>query len=72
MIDKTETQQTLVTLTPAASEKVRELVEQEGDATLGLRIFVAGGGCSGMQYGMTWMRSRKAMLSWSWTPSGCW
>src|SRR5215469_12555107 len=53
MIDKTETQQTLVTLTPAASEKVRELLEQEGDASLGLRIFVAGGGCSGMQYGMT-------------------
>jgi iron-sulfur cluster assembly accessory protein len=53
MTDKTETQQTLVTLTSAASEKVRELLEQEGDATLGLRIFVAGGGCSGMQYGMT-------------------
>ena len=52
-MEKAETQQTLVTLTPAASGKIRELLDQEGDASLGLRIFVAGGGCSGMQYGMT-------------------
>ena len=51
MVDKTETQ--LVMMTPAAAEKVRELLTQEGDENLGLRIFVAGGGCSGMQYGMT-------------------
>lgn len=53
MIDKTETQTAILSLTPAASTKVRELLEQEGDLTLGLRVFVAGGGCSGMQYGMT-------------------
>lgn len=53
MIDKTETQTAILNLTPAASTKVRELLEQEGDPTLGLRVFVAGGGCSGMQYGMT-------------------
>jgi iron-sulfur cluster assembly protein len=53
MADMIETQQVLVGLTPSAAEKVRELLEQEGDATLGLRIFVAGGGCSGLQYGMT-------------------
>ncbi|HEX8033932.1 MAG TPA: iron-sulfur cluster insertion protein ErpA [Ktedonobacterales bacterium] len=53
MIDKTETQTAILNLTPAASSKVRELLEQEGDSTLGLRVFVAGGGCSGMQYGMT-------------------
>jgi len=51
--DTVETQQALVTMTAAAADKVRELIEAEGDATLGLRIFVAGGGCSGMQYGMT-------------------
>lgn len=44
---------TVVTLTAAATSKVHELLEQEQDATLGLRIFVAGGGCSGLQYGMT-------------------
>ena len=48
-----QTQQALVTMTPAAAEKVRELLEAESDTSLGLRIFVAGGGCSGMQYGMT-------------------
>jgi iron-sulfur cluster assembly accessory protein len=53
MAETVETQQALVTMTAAAADKVRELIEAEGDATLGLRIFVAGGGCSGMQYGMT-------------------
>jgi len=43
----------IMTITPAASEKVRELLKQENDPSLALRIFVAGGGCSGLQYGMT-------------------
>ena len=43
----------IMTITPAASEKVRELLVQENDPSLALRIFVAGGGCSGLQYGMT-------------------
>ena len=43
----------VITMTNAAAEKVRELLKQENDPTLGLRIFVAGGGCSGLQYGMT-------------------
>ena len=42
-----------ITMTPVAADKVRELIKQENDETLGLRIFVAGGGCSGLQYGMT-------------------
>lgn len=42
-----------VNMTPAAVDKVRELLEQENDPTLALRVFVAGGGCSGLQYGMT-------------------
>jgi iron-sulfur cluster assembly accessory protein len=53
MVEKTETQQALVTLTPSAAVKVQELLDQEEEGSLGLRIFVAGGGCSGMQYGMT-------------------
>lgn len=47
----TETQ--VINMTPTATEKVRELLKQENDPSLGLRIFVAGGGCSGLQYGMT-------------------
>jgi len=53
MIDNSETQTALISITPTAAEKVRELLEAEGNAELGLRIFVAGGGCSGLQYGMT-------------------
>jgi iron-sulfur cluster assembly protein len=43
----------VITMTTSAAEKVRELLKQENDPALGLRIFVAGGGCSGLQYGMT-------------------
>lgn len=43
----------LISMTPAAVDKVRELLQQENDPSLALRIFVAGGGCSGLQYGMT-------------------
>lgn len=43
----------IITMTPIAADKVRELLKQENDPSLGLRIFVAGGGCSGLQYGMT-------------------
>ncbi|HEX9037599.1 MAG TPA: iron-sulfur cluster insertion protein ErpA [Ktedonobacterales bacterium] len=53
MIDETETQAALITLSPAAADKIRELLDAEGNPELGLRIFVAGGGCSGLQYGMT-------------------
>jgi iron-sulfur cluster assembly protein len=42
----------VVTLTPVASAKVRELLEAEGNPDLALRVYVAGGGCSGLQYGM--------------------
>lgn len=44
---------TTITMTPTAVDKVQELLKQENDPSLGLRIFVAGGGCSGLQYGMT-------------------
>lgn len=37
----------------SAASKVRELIEEEGNADLKLRVFVTGGGCSGFQYGFT-------------------
>lgn len=39
-------------VTPAAVENVRNLLVQKNVPDYGLRVFVAGGGCSGMQYGM--------------------
>jgi len=38
--------------TDSAAEKVRELVLEEGNPELKLRVFVQGGGCSGFQYGL--------------------
>ena len=39
--------------TDAAARKVGQLIEQEGNAALKLRVYVQGGGCSGFQYGFT-------------------
>ena len=37
----------------AAASKVKELIEDEGNNALMLRVFISGGGCSGFQYGFT-------------------
>lgn len=42
-----------VIFTDAAAEKVAELIAEENDDSLKLRVFVTGGGCSGFQYGFT-------------------
>ncbi|OOO02092.1 MAG: Iron-sulfur cluster insertion protein ErpA [Chromatiales bacterium USCg_Taylor] len=39
--------------TDAAASKVRELMSEEGNVALMLRVFISGGGCSGFQYGFT-------------------
>jgi len=39
--------------TDSAANKVKELIAEEGNADLKLRVFVSGGGCSGFQYGFT-------------------
>ncbi len=39
--------------TDAAATKVAELIREEGNPSLKLRVYVQGGGCSGFQYGFT-------------------
>ena len=43
----------MIDLQESAIAKLRELITEEGNPNLKLRIFVQGGGCSGMQYGFT-------------------
>ena len=44
----------VIVLTEAAAEKLATVMKEKGLAdTYGLRVFVSGGGCSGLQYGMT-------------------
>jgi iron-sulfur cluster insertion protein len=39
--------------TDSAASKVKQLIDEEGNPELKLRVFVTGGGCSGFQYGFT-------------------
>ncbi|MGI0019805.1 MAG: iron-sulfur cluster insertion protein ErpA [Nitrososphaera sp.] len=41
-----------ITITAKAAEKVAEFMKQEGNRALFLRVYVTGGGCSGLSYGM--------------------
>ena len=45
-------EQAVVSLTPDALTQLRTLLEKESNPGLALRVFVSGGGCSGLQYGM--------------------
>ena len=43
----------MIDLNESAVVKLKELIAEEGNPDLKLRVFVQGGGCSGMQYGFT-------------------
>jgi len=50
----------MVNLTPAAAEKLSGIMSQKGMVdSHALRVFVKGGGCGGMQYGMTFDEARE-------------
>jgi len=44
--------------TGAAAAKVRELIREEGNESLALRVYIQGGGCSGFQYGFEFDENR--------------
>ncbi len=43
----------MITLTPVAADKLQGIMAEKGLNGYALRVFVAGGGCSGLSYGMT-------------------
>jgi iron-sulfur cluster insertion protein len=55
-VPATEMPEPLV-FTEAAATKVKQLIEEEGNSALKLRVFITGGGCSGFQYGFTFDES---------------
>ncbi len=42
-----------ILFTDSAANKVKQLIVEEGNDNLSLRVFISGGGCSGFQYGFT-------------------
>lgn len=53
-----ETMDVPVLFSDRAANKVRDLLEEEGNQALKLRVFVTGGGCSGFSYGFTFDEER--------------
>ena len=49
----------LVSITPRAAVRAKELLQQKGLPDGSLRVFVVGGGCSGYQYGMALAREAE-------------
>ena len=47
------TDMALIDFSDSAANKVKRLIEEEGNPELKLRVYVSGGGCSGFQYGFT-------------------
>jgi iron-sulfur cluster insertion protein len=50
---------TPLVFTNAAAKKVLELIQEEDNPELMLRVFVSGGGCSGFQYGFTFDEKKE-------------
>ena len=50
--------ETPLNFTEAAAAKVRQLITEENNPNLKLRVYISGGGCSGFQYGFTFDEAR--------------
>lgn len=57
--NNTQTDTAFMTVTPSAVEVIRNLLVQREIPNHALRVFVSGGGCSGMQYGMAFEENAK-------------
>lgn len=43
----------MITITESAKSKIQEIISEETDPNIKLRMFIQGGGCSGFSYGFT-------------------
>jgi iron-sulfur cluster insertion protein len=43
----------VITISPSAQEKIKDILAEENNPNVSLRTFVQGGGCSGFNYGFT-------------------
>ena len=59
MIYSSELTQSKIAVTDSAKIKVAALLEEAGDQVEAVRVYVYGGGCSGMKYGMTFAEQKE-------------
>ena len=57
---QTQVSESEIKISPIAAEQLKNLVDSVEEDIEGIRIFVSGGGCSGMTYGMTYAESVAA------------
>ena len=58
MSTQTQTEPSVVTLTENAAKQIKEMLANPENAGKNLRVYVEGGGCSGLQYGMVFDEKR--------------
>src|SRR4051812_40214176 len=58
MSTETQTEPSAVSLTESAAKQIKEMLTSPENAGKALRVYVEGGGCSGMQYGMVFDEKR--------------
>ena len=63
MSTETQTEPSAVTLTESAAKQIKEMLNNPENAGKNLRVYVEGGGCSGLQYGMVFDEKRPDDIS---------
>ena len=58
MSEATQTETDVVTLTESAAKQIKQMLTNPENAGKNLRVYVEGGGCSGLQYGMVFDEKR--------------
>jgi iron-sulfur cluster insertion protein len=59
----------MITITEQAAAKIKDILAEENNPSLKLRVFVQGGGCSGFSYGFT-LDEEQAEDDWDFEQSG--